>query len=43
MPAAHQEEMANNNKIRENIARFGAFIEPRHLEIDEGRLIDERV
>ena len=32
-----------NAKIRDNIVRFGAFIEPRHLEIDDSRLIEERV
>jgi len=35
--------MTLNAKIRDNIARFGAFIEPRHLEIEEGRLVYERV
>ena len=36
---AHKEEMEHNTRIMENIARFGNFIEPRHLEIDESRLI----
>ena len=36
---AHTAEMAQNEKIRDNIARFGNFIEPRHLEIAESRLI----
>ena len=35
--------MDQNAKIKENIARFGDFIEPRHLEIDESRLIQEHV
>ena len=43
VPAAHQKEMESNAKIRDNIARFGDFIQPRHLEIDETRLIQERV
>ncbi len=40
---AHREETEHNAKISANIQRFGAFVEPRHLEIDESRLIQERV
>ena len=40
---AHREENEHNVKIRDNITRFGNFVEPRHLEIDDGRLIQERV
>ena len=40
---AHAEESEHNSKIRDNITRFGNFVEPRHLEIDESRLISDRV
>lgn len=36
---AHREENEQNAKIRANITRFGNFVEPRHLEIDDSRLI----
>lgn len=39
VPLAHREEMEYNAKISANIQRFGSFVEPRHLEIDESRLI----
>ena len=29
--------------IRDNISKFGAFVKPRHLEIDESRLIEDQV
>ena len=37
----HTEEIEQNRLIRDNIAKFGAFVKPRHLEIDEKRLITE--
>lgn len=40
---AHLKETEQNKKISENIARFGDFILPRHLEIDESRLVQEYV
>lgn len=43
MSAAHEEEAAQNAKILSNMIKFGSFVEPRHLEIDESRLIMERV
>ena len=41
--AAHAEEIEQNKLIRDNIAKFGAFVKPCHLEIDEKRLIDEQI
>ena len=35
----HIEEAKLNQKIRENIQRFGNFVEPRHLELREERLV----
>ena len=39
----HTEEAQCNAKIRDNIAKFGNFIEPRHLEIRPERLVQERI
>lgn len=36
---AHAQETEQNKKIKDNISRFGTFIKPRHLEIDEQRIL----
>lgn len=41
--AAHMEEIEQNKQIRDSIAKFGAFVKPRHLELDEKRLIEDQV
>ena len=41
--SAHSKEVEHNGLIRDNIARFGSFVEPRHLEIDQSRLVQERI
>ena len=40
---AHSEERKENQRIARNIEIFGSLIEPRHLEIESDRLIDERI
>ena len=39
----HAEEIEQNRLISYNINKFGGFVEPRHLDIPQGRLIDEKV